>query len=371
MKIFNCWLACLLIFCLNSFAQEGDFLREDIIPLSVPKDFQAFDTSKWVQSSVPTANIGYKFPVPPSFEEKQIYNSKGIQKIQSASYTDLVFNLNYNVQYRALSSGMKGKEIDAVFNEEIQRLSINFGGYPTIKKRIGGASYEEMYLEISFKPDKILRCRLIYAQGSLINFYIVGTAPAIFSLPTSYFLDNISGLETTPSASSNSTSNPTVSKKKKGKEKPTAKILTWVKFTSKEFNAEYPYKPQEKIYKIEDGNANFYYSKNYFTRLSGRNLSMVGSVSTKDYSYANPETQFVIAIDKIRQETGAVIESEKTFSYIRFNNREYILKSKKDFYRIRLYLTPAGFFQVMVKGSLEEINSPDADYFIQNFKIND
>lgn len=356
------------MFSLSSFAQENNFLREDIIPLSAPKAFQNFDTAQWVQTNLPASNIGYKFPVLPFFEEKQIYNSKGIQKIQTATHTDLIFNLNYNVQYRTIGSGMKGKEIDATFEEEIQRLSINYGGYPTIKKRTSSSGYDEIYLEISFKPDKILRCRLIYKQGILTSFFVVGTVPAIFSLPTSYFLDNISGFET--STNNNSPNNSTVSKKK-GKEKSTPKVLTWVKFTSKEFEADYPYKPQEKIYKIEDNNNNFYYSKNYFARLNGRKLSMVGSVSTKDYSYTNPEAHFAIAINKIQIETGCVIQSEKSFSYIRFSNKEYVLKGKKDFYRIRFYLTSTGFYQVIVKGSQEEINSPDADHFIQNFKIND
>ncbi|MBK8673335.1 MAG: hypothetical protein IPN93_10225 [Bacteroidetes bacterium] len=176
-----CLISSLFFFCsTNVFGQQdGVFLNEGIEPLKISKEINDFDTSSWKIGKLPGSALQVKLPEEPIFGERQIYTSKGLQKVQTASYGDPNFNLQYQISVYQVAYGLKMKDVRPIFDEEIQRYAINFGGYPVLSKPFTGEGFEEMSFEIFTKPNKYIRGKIIYNNGYISSFIVSGNPPQI------------------------------------------------------------------------------------------------------------------------------------------------------------------------------------------------
>lgn len=364
----------LCFFCINkAFCQQaGVFLNEGTEPLRITKEINEFDTSAWKIAKLPGSALQIKFPENPSFGERQIYTSKGLQKIQTATYGDPVFNLQYQISISQVAYGLKMKDVRPLFEEEIQRYAINFGGYPVLNKPFSGDGYEELTFEIFTKPNKYIRGKLIYNNGYISSFLVSGSPPQIFSLPANYFFSQIIGYADLSAKKENvqPVKNTTPKKGKTPKAPKITNQLPWFKFVAPEFEAEFPIKPTEKIFKIENLNGEDYLSKNYFSKLISKKLNFVGSFSQTFNDNTNTEFIFNHAIQSVLKEVNGKVISENSLIFMKYPCKEYVVAAKKNVFRIRYYVAPNGFYQVLVKGTVKSIENEEATRFINNFKIN-
>ena len=336
-----CILFCLLMPISSLFAQNTSSIN---------------DTTKWINTPLKFVFATIKFPQQTNLEKKDIYTTNGLQTLYFFKSELTAIDLTLSVSMRQVST----KEQKKATQEEINRMAVQFGGYPNVykEKDKNGRNYD--YILIHTLEGKVISSRIFYIDGYLVILSTVANQANKNQTVVDTFFDSF-----TPFSSINSNEHNVVDKNKQ----PNSEI-PWIVFKQDNFTSKFPIEPNSKTYVVQQVDSTYYLVKNFYLQKGDKSLSYL--VSERNYPYQlgiTADSLFKTAFDALKLEGKGKLKSETNLFGYKFPAKEYVFTSRKAYYRLRYFFANNALYQVMIAGNKKQVTDLKNEQFFQSFQI--
>lgn len=319
------------------------------------------DTSLWIKTPLKFVTASVQLPYSSSLEKKDVYTSKGLQSLYQLRSEHKALELSFTASMRQVSA----KEYKKALQEEINRLAVQFGGYPTTfkEKDKNNLSYE--YVVIYTSDRKAIVSRIYFLDEYLVMLTAVSPEKDKYTQLLNYFLQSFVYKKSTNTVVSNK-SKPKSSKTKSNQKK---KEL-WIDFIDSSFLTKFPSTPNIKKYYINTNSNNAYVVTNYYFQNPEDNSAYL--VSERNYNYnieISSDSLFKLAAQTLIKEQKGKILSEQYFYAYQFPVKEYIFSSRKTYYRLRYVFAKNTLYQVLYAGNKKQVFDLQHDKFFDEFVV--
>ncbi|MCB9034408.1 MAG: hypothetical protein H6553_11255 [Chitinophagales bacterium] len=315
------------------------------------------DTSSWYKTPLQFINGSIKFPYKTTMDKKSIYTEKGLQTQYLFKAEHKALDLQFEVSLRPLISI---KEAKTAIKEEIQRITVENGAYPITDKAIDNKG--RAYTSVSIvTPDKKTSNYRIYILDDYLttvtgSYFGKNNYTAIFN----YFFNSLEYNPTEIITNNNSKDKKTKSKNKN--------ITNWQSFAYDGFECQFPNEPKLKKDVIASNDTVKYIVNNYYFQDESNNVSYL--ISQRNYEQQqNADSLIQIAFQALSNYINPKIEEEKESWLIRANNREYVFKYNKIYYRVRYIYSNDSLYQLLVVGNKKSVNQIKNANFFEQFIV--
>ncbi len=322
------------------------------------------DTSLWIKTPLKFVSASVKLPYTSTLEKKDVYTAKGLQSLYYLKAEHKALELSFTASMRQVSA----KEYKKALQEEINRLAVQFGGYPTTykEKDKNGLSYE--YVLIYLSDRKTIFSRIYFIDDYLVMLTGIAPEKDKYNNIVQFFLNSMI-YKKTNSTVVNQKSKNAKSKNKSSKSK-SKKTPEWYQYNDSSFIAKFPAEPNIKKYYIQNNSIESYLVNNYYFQYSEDNSAYL--ISERKYDFAlgiSSDSLFNLAIQTLTKEQKSKILSEQYLYAYQFPTKEYIFSSRKVYYRLRYYFANNTLYQILYSGSKQQVYDLKNEQFFSNFTI--
>lgn len=322
------------------------------------------DTSLWIKTPLKFVTASVKLPYSSNVEKKDVYTAKGLQSLYYLKAEHKALELSFTASMRQVSS----KEYKKALQEEINRLAVQFGGYPNSfkEKDINNLSYE--YVIIYLSDRKTITSRIYYIDDYLVMLTAVAPEKDKYNNIVQYFLNSFIYKKSANSNVANNSKNK--NKSNNNKQTKDKKIPEWILHNDSAFLAKFPSEPSIKKYIVETPNQEKYCVNNYYFQYASDNSAYL--ISERKYEYAlsiTTDSLFNLAIQTISKEQKSKILSEQYLYAYQFPTKEYIFSSRKAYYRLRYCFANNTLYQILYSGNKKQVFDLKHENFFNSFVV--
>lgn len=316
------------------------------------------DTLLWVSSPLKFVTASVKLPSTSSLEKKDIYTSKGLQSLYYLKSDFKTYELSFTASMRQVNS----KEYKKALQEEVNRLAVQFGGYPNTFKEIDNNNLNYDYVVIKLSDKKIVESRIYFIDDYLVMLTTVSPDKDKFGAVVQYFFNSF---VYTRYNNNNITANTKPTQNKKNSKEP-----IWQAYNDSTFFIKFPAEPTIKKYFVETNEQEKYIVNNYYLQFSENNSAYL--ISERKYNYVldiSADSLFNLAIKTLSENQKSKLISEQYFYAYKFPIKEYIFSSRKVFYRLRYCFAYNTLYQILYSGSKKQVLDLKNETFFSSFVI--
>jgi len=320
------------------------------------------DTTTWIKTPLKFVTATIDFPQQAPLGKKDIYTANGLQTLYYIKNEISTIDLTLTASMRQINA----KEVKKAMQEEINRIAVQYGGYPNVfkEKDKNNISYE--YVLVHTLDEKIISNRIYYVEGYLVILSVVfPQGNKNNKLLADYFFNSFN-----PSVATSVGQLPISKTKNKHKQQQVSVSDNWVDFEAEMFSAKFPVEPNSKTYVVFQADSTNYTIKNYYFQNQSNSLSFL--VSERNYTYQlgiSADSLFKMAFNILRTEGNAKLQSETNFFGYKFPAKEYVFTSRNTYYRLRYFFANNSLYQVMIAGNKKQVTDLRNERFFNAFQI--